>query len=90
MKRWSCALLACLPLLAVAATEERGDGLVGAETETQTAYWLRVQREGLKASPYVQTSTPAERELSLQRWLESHSHPIPEFFDQEAGGELSR
>lgn len=83
-------LLACLPLVTFAASEERSHGLIGSNTETQTEYWLRLQRDGLQASRHAQVSTPAERELSMQRWLESHKHPIPEFFDPQAGGKLSQ
>lgn len=82
------ALLACLPLVGQAAGEDGSGGLVGGEVETQTGHWLRLQREGRLASSYPQTSTPAERELALQRWLDSHKHPIPEFFEQDAGGKL--
>ena len=83
-----CALLAALPACCLAADEGHGRGLVGDEVQTQTAYWLRLQREGQLATPHPQVSTPAERELALQRWLDSHKHPIPEFFEQDAGGEL--
>ncbi|UQY36735.1 DUF3613 domain-containing protein [Pseudomonas fulva] len=83
-----CALLAALPACCLAADEGHGRGLVGDEVQTQTAHWLRLQREGQLASPHPQVSTPAERELALQRWLDSHKHPIPEFFEQDVGGEL--
>ena len=88
-KLLGCAALCCMPLLTLAADEPSARGLVSAEMETQTGYWLRMQREGTHASPHLQSATPAERELAMQRWLESHTHPIPEFFDQKAGGELS-
>ena len=83
-----CALLAALPAFCLAAGEGQGRALVGDEVQTQTGHWLRLQREGQLASPHPQVSTPAERELALQRWLESHKHPIPEFFEQDAGGQL--
>lgn len=83
-----CALLAALSACCLAADEGHGRGLVGDEVQTQTAHWLRLQREGQLATPHPQVSTPAERELALQRWLDSHKHPIPEFFEQDAGGEL--
>ncbi|MDQ7985038.1 DUF3613 domain-containing protein [Pseudomonas sp. G34] len=83
-----CALLAALPVVCLAADEGGGRPLVSTEVQTQTAHWLRLQREGRLASPHPQVSTPAERELALQRWLDSHKHPIPEFFEQDAGGEL--
>ena len=84
-----CAVLAAaLPALCLAADEGGRRGLVGNEVQTQTAHWLRLQREGRLASPHPQVSTPAERELASQRWLDSHKHPIPPFFAQDAGGEL--
>lgn len=83
-----CALLAALPAFCLAADEGQGRALVSDEVQTQTGHWLRLQREGQLASPHPQVSTPAERELALQRWLESHKHPIPEFFEQDAGGQL--
>lgn len=84
----SCALAACFPLATFAAGQGEERGLTGNDAETQTGYWLRVQREGQLASSHPQTSTPTERELALKRWLESHNHPIPEYFDQDVGGEL--
>lgn len=90
MRIAGCVLAVCLPVVALAAEPGGERGLIGQQTETQTAYWLRVQREGQLASPHPQSSTPAERELALKRWLESHNHPIPEYFDQEIGGELSQ
>ncbi|SHL43160.1 DUF3613 domain-containing protein [Phytopseudomonas punonensis] len=84
----TCALLAALPTLCMAADEGGGRGLVADEVQSQTAHWLRLQREGQLASPHPQVATPAERELAMQRWLDSHKHPIPQFFEQEAGGEL--
>lgn len=83
-----CVLLAALPAFCLASDEGQGRALVGDEVQTQTGHWLRLQREGQLASPHPQVSTPAERELALQRWLESHKHPIPEFFEQDAGGQL--
>lgn len=52
--------------------------------------WLSIQREGTQASLHEQQATAVERELSYQRFLESYTHPIPEFFDEKAGGEISR
>lgn len=57
-------------------------------TQTQTEAWLQLQVRGDAASKVVQTATPSEREQSLQRWLESYKHPIPEFYEQEAGGKM--
>lgn len=57
-------------------------------TQAQTEAWLQLQVRGDAASKVVQTLTPSEREQSLQRWLESYKHPIPEFYEQEAGGKM--
>lgn len=56
---------------------------------SKTESWLAIQRDGRAASMKLQTATPAERELAYQRWLDSYSHPIPEFFEQEQGGKMS-
>ena len=49
---------------------------------------MALQVDGRAASPTPQSTTPAEKEQALQRWLDSHKHPIPEFFEtkSEAGG----
>lgn len=57
-------------------------------SQKQTEAWLQLQVRGDAASKVVQTATPSEREQSLQRWLESYKHPIPEFYDQETGGRM--
>ncbi|MBC3956962.1 DUF3613 domain-containing protein [Pseudomonas triticifolii] len=59
------------------------------QPQTQTETWLKLQAKGTASSPTPQTSTPAERDLSLQRWLESYKYKIPEFFDQETGGSFA-
>lgn len=51
--------------------------------------WLQVQREGSQASSTPQRLSDAERELAHQRWLDSFSHPIPEFYERDAGGGFS-
>jgi len=38
----------------------------------------------------VQSATPAERERSMQRLLDSYSHPIPEYFGEDDGGSFER
>lgn len=60
------------------------------DNPASTGNWLSIQREGEQASPHEQQATDVERELSYQRFLESYTHPIPEFFAQEAGGDISR
>jgi hypothetical protein len=57
--------------------------------QKDTEAWLQLQPSGKAASPVPQTITPAERDLSLQRWLNSYSHEIPDFYDQDKGGKMS-
>ncbi|KAE9653416.1 DUF3613 domain-containing protein [Pseudomonas fluorescens] len=75
-------LLMCLSLLplAAAAIEPGPSSPQQAETEN----WLALQVNGLAASPTPQTTTPAEREQALQRWLDSNKHPIPEYFESKS------
>ncbi|WP_339486726.1 DUF3613 domain-containing protein [Pseudomonas sp. EL_65y_Pfl2_R95] len=56
---------------------------------SKTESWLAIQRDGRAASVTLQTATPAERELAYQRWLDSFSHPIPDFYEQETGGKMT-
>ncbi|CAI2794952.1 MULTISPECIES: DUF3613 domain-containing protein [Pseudomonas fluorescens group] len=73
--------LALLPLSAL-AIEPGPSSPQQAETEN----WMALQINGRAASPTPQRTTPAEREQALQRWLDSHKHPIPEFFESPSGG----
>lgn len=75
-------LLASLPLSALAF--EPGPS---SAQQKQTEDWLQLQVSGQLASTRPQKAAPAERELALQRLLESYKHPIPEYFDQKQGGE---
>ncbi|WP_294734639.1 DUF3613 domain-containing protein [uncultured Pseudomonas sp.] len=54
--------------------------------QKQTEGWLQMQVSGERASANVQKATPAERDLALQRLLESYKFPIPEYYDQKQGG----
>ena len=58
------------------------------KAQQQTETWLQLQVKGTAASKTPQTATPTEREQSLQRWLDSNNHKIPEFFNQEQGGKV--
>jgi hypothetical protein len=84
MKTIHCTVLsvllssAALPLAAQAGAER-----------SQTEIWLELQRSGQQASEQVQTATPAERELAMQRWLDAQ-HPIPEYFQEGVEGKLDR
>lgn len=64
--------------------------LVADRPEKQAERWLQLQRDGNAASSHVQTATPAERELSMQRLLDSYTHPIPEYFGEDDGGSFER
>ncbi|RMT76752.1 DUF3613 domain-containing protein [Pseudomonas viridiflava] len=59
------------------------------QRQSQTETWLQLQASGAAASTIRQTSTPSERDLSLQRWLDTYKHPIPPFYEQESGGSFS-
>ena len=74
-------LLALIPLGAVAI--ESGPT---PKNQQETENWLQLQVSGSVQSPIRQTATPAERELSLQRWLNSYKHEIPEYYKQDEGG----
>lgn len=54
-----------------------------------TEQWLQMQIRGVFASPKLQTASATERDLAMQRWLNSFNYPIPEFFDQDAAGEMT-
>ncbi|WP_116474261.1 DUF3613 domain-containing protein [Zobellella maritima] len=58
----------------------------GQQPMRQTEVWLQLQREGTVGSEHVQVVTPAEQERIMKRWLESYEHPLPKFFEQDAGG----
>lgn len=86
-------LLVGLALAATSCALIAGDAappLVAERPEGQTEMWLQLQREGSAASNHVQTATPAERELSMQRLLDSYTHPIPEYFGEDDGGSFER
>ena len=74
-------LLALIPLGAVAI--EPGPT---PKNQQETENWLQLQVSGRAQSPIPQTATPQERELSLQRWLDSYTHPVPEYYKQDEGG----
>ncbi|WP_346828951.1 DUF3613 domain-containing protein [Pseudomonas abietaniphila] len=57
--------------------------------QKQTDAWLQLQASGKAASSVPQPSSPIERDLSMQRWLNSYQHPIPDFYEQKKGGSVS-
>ena len=54
-----------------------------------TEQWLQLQIRGVVASTKLQTASATERDLAMQRWLNSFNYPIPEFYDQDTAGDLS-
>ena len=75
-------------LLALPLTSHAIDAGPASAQQQETEGWLLLQSRNKAASPKVQTATPTERELAMQRWLKSYQHEIPEFFDQQQGGEV--
>jgi len=89
--KWVAAI-GLLTLCATAGADEWDDWTAYDPDEvelTQSERWLKIQREGTQATSWPQQQTPQERELVNQRWLDSLSHPIPEFFDTDAAGSFS-
>jgi hypothetical protein len=54
-----------------------------------TEQWLQLQIRGVVASPKLQTASATERDLAMQRWLNSFNFPIPEFYDQDSAGQMT-
>lgn len=75
---------ACLVTLSAAALAKEPSS-----PQSPTEQWLQLQASGKAASTTPQTQVPIERDLSMQRWLNSYQHPIPDFFDQKKGGSAS-
>lgn len=59
------------------------------DAQQGTESWMQLQIRGVVASTHLQTASAAERELAMQRWLNSFTYPIPEYFDQDSGGEIT-
>jgi hypothetical protein len=53
-----------------------------------TEQWMQLQIRGVVASPKLQTASATERDLAMQRWLNSFNYPIPEFYNQNTGGQI--
>lgn len=63
-----------------ASAGDRGPAPMGAGTRE----WLDAQRGGHQGSPNVQGLPEAARVRTLQRYLDSFTHPIPEaYFDRD-------
>ncbi|KPX44516.1 DUF3613 domain-containing protein [Pseudomonas syringae pv. tagetis] len=74
-------------LIAGSAWAAGDEQLPSAQKQTET--WLQLQASGKAASTTPQVNTAVERDLSLQRWLETYKYAIPEHYEQEAGGNFS-
>ncbi|KPC35502.1 Uncharacterized protein ABJ99_3912 [Pseudomonas syringae pv. cilantro] len=86
MKRIMLAGITSL-VIAVNSWADNGESSRSAPTQAET--WLQLQASGKAASPTPQVNTSTERDLSLQRWLETYKYNIPEFYEQDAGGSFS-
>ncbi|PTT28163.1 DUF3613 domain-containing protein [Pseudomonas sp. HMWF021] len=82
------AAIVCLSLLALPLTGHAIDAGPASAQQQETEGWLQLQGRNKVPSPKLQTVTPTERELAMQRWLKSFQHEIPEFFDQQQGGKV--
>ena len=78
-------LLALVPLGAMAI-----EPVPSSRNQLETEHWLQLQISGNAQSPVRQVATPAEREQSLQRWLDSYKHEIPEYYKQDEGGKAKQ
>jgi len=81
-------LLCYLALLTLPVTAHGIDAGPASPQQQETEGWLQLQSRNTAASTKPQTSTATERELSMQRWLKSYQHEIPQFFDQDEGGKV--
>ena len=81
-------ILCCIGLLALPLTTHAIDPGPASAQQQETEGWLQLQRSNKAASQKPQTSTATERELSMQRWLKSYQHEIPEYFDQYESGKV--
>ncbi|MBI3905885.1 MAG: DUF3613 domain-containing protein [Pseudomonas fluorescens] len=54
-----------------------------------TEQWLQLQIRGVVASTKLQTASATERDLAMQRWLNSFNYPIPQFYDQDTAGQMT-
>ncbi|WP_223484346.1 DUF3613 domain-containing protein [Pseudomonas sp. A-RE-19] len=82
-KRLLIVCMACLSTSAWAI--EPGPS---SQEQKGTEQWMQLQIRGVVASPKLQTASATERDLAMQRWLNSFSYPIPIFFEQKSSGEI--
>lgn len=82
------AAIVCFSLLALPLVSHAIDAGPASAEQQETEGWLQLQARNKVPSPTLQTVTPTERELAMQRWLKSYQHDIPEFYDQQQGGKV--
>jgi hypothetical protein len=82
-------ILVCIVALSLSDVAWAIDDGPSSPQQAATERWLQLQPRGVMASPIPHTVTPTERDLSLQRWLNSYQHPIPEYYEQDKGGKMS-
>ncbi|ALI09010.1 MULTISPECIES: DUF3613 domain-containing protein [Pseudomonas] len=80
-------MIVCMVSLSTAAWAIEPGPSSAAQQGTES--WMQLQIRGVVASTNLQTASAAEREMAMQRWLNSFNYPIPEFFDQDSGGEIT-
>jgi len=81
-------LIVCLTCLSASAWAIDPGPSSAAQQGTES--WMQLQIRGVVASTNLQTASAAERELAMQRWLNSFTYPIPMFFEQDSGGDVSQ
>ncbi|EKT4523616.1 DUF3613 domain-containing protein [Pseudomonas putida] len=74
------ALMITLVLLAWPLSAQAEEPLRRPPPDSAAEAWLRVQASNQQASPRLQVQTAAERDATLQRWLDTYKYPIPEVF----------
>ncbi|AXA56498.1 DUF3613 domain-containing protein [Pseudomonas thivervalensis] len=80
-------MIVCMVSLSTAAWAIEPGPSSAAQQGTES--WMQLQIRGVVASTNLQTASAAEREMAMQRWLNSFNYPIPEFFDQDSAGEIT-
>ncbi|RMN97921.1 hypothetical protein ALQ50_02606 [Pseudomonas coronafaciens pv. coronafaciens] len=83
------SLIVSIAMLLSASNTLANDDARPLTEQKQTETWLQLQASGKAASPKTQAATATERDLSLQRWLDTYKNKIPEFYEQDAGGSFS-
>ncbi|RBJ79711.1 DUF3613 domain-containing protein [Pseudomonas sp. MWU12-2534b] len=75
-------MLSCLGLLLLPLAAQAIEPGPSSPQQQVTEVWLQLQSRNQVASRTPQPASPGERELSLQRWMESYKHAIPEYYKE--------